>query len=110
MILKSSETAQKLKEEIEEESDLEIQQESNKEIQDKKELSEQKINSFIKKRPTFKSIGFKILLGKKAVNQKDEFSKMIIKDLEKNLMNEYFEIDEKIFKSRFIQLFSKYVH
>lgn len=115
MVLKSSETARKLKEEMEEESD-ELENEDDNRMDseniDFKENSDRKmvkLKTLDSKRPTFKAIGFKILLGRKALNHMDEFSKMIIKDVEKNLMKEYFEIDDKMFNSRFIQLFSKYV-
>lgn len=115
-MLKSSETARKLKEEIEEESDDFENEEDNRleteniDFQDNSDNRKiNKLKTLDSKRPTFKAIGFKILLGRKALNHMDEFSKMIIKDVEKNLMKEYFEIDDKMFQNRFMQLFSKYV-
>lgn len=115
--MKSSKTAQKLKEEIEVESDMEMELNIGRKESDVKVTNEivevkqihKQLDHDQRARPSFKNVGFKILLGRKAFNQNDDFSHMIINDLEQNLMKEYFEIEDKMFNSRFIHLFSKYV-
>ena len=49
------------------------------------------------------------MFGKRSLKQFDELTKSVIQTLEKNLMTEYFELNEKVYDNRFSLMFSKYV-
>jgi len=120
-VLKSSKTAQKLKNEIDEESESDMEVDKNvsnnlnmsefeeNDLSNIKMILKKPSNVNVKFKPSFKTIGFKILMGKKSINQFDELTKNVIHDLEKNLMTEYFEMDDKVYDNGFNRLFSKYV-
>jgi len=116
-VLKSSKTAVKLKNDFEnsDSDDFENNNQKNFREQDQNEMAEIKpklersLSSKTHLIPSFKNVGFKIILGKRAIRRFDESSTMVLQELEKNLMSEYFEIDDKVYDNSYMRLFSKYV-
>lgn len=110
----------KLKKEIDEDSESDPDESRNVSnqlnISESEEFDLPNIKTVIKKptnntsKPSFKLIGQKIMFGKRSLKQFDELTKSVIQTLEKNLMTEYFELNEKVYEKRFSRMFSKYVN
>ena len=123
LVLKSSKTAVKLKNDFEnsdsDDSDdnnnnnnhqINLGENDKNEIANIKPMLKRSLTARAHLRPSFKNVGFKILLEKRTLRRFNDASTMVLLQLEKKLMSEYFEIDDKIYNSSFMRLFSKYVN